>query len=228
MNIGVLLSGCGVYDGSEIHEAVFTLLAIEELGGRAICFAPDKSQHHVIDHTNGEEMKEKRNVLTEAARIARGDIRDIREVNVNQFEALVIPGGFGAAKNLTDWAFNGPDGEVDEEVKRIILNTIKVGKPIAAVCMGPTVVAKALENSNIRAEMTVGTTEESSPYDIKAVSDGMEKLGVKSVMRTVREIAVDKSNKIVTAPCYMMDASVLDIRNNVKQAITEMVGMIKS
>jgi enhancing lycopene biosynthesis protein 2 len=227
MNIGVLFSGSGVYDGSEIQEAVFTLLAIDEIGGRAVCFAPNKNQHHVVNHLNGEEMKESRNVLVEAARIARGNIKDIKSINVNDFEALVIPGGFGAAKNLTSWAFDGPDGDIDEEVKRLIVNCIRIGKPIAALCMGPTVVAKALENSGVEATLTVGSTEAASPYDIDAISKGMEKAGAKSQMKTVNEIAVDEVNKIVSAPCYMMEANIKEIRNNIKQAVDKLVELVK-
>jgi enhancing lycopene biosynthesis protein 2 len=227
MKIGVLLSGNGVYDGSEIQEVVFTLLAIDELGGKALCFAPDKPQHHVVNHLSGEEMNESRNVLVESARVTRGDIKSIMEVNVNDFEALVIPGGFGAAKNLTSWAFDGSEGTIDEEVKRIIVNCIKIGKPIAALCMGPTVVAKALEKSGVFAELTVGTTAAKSPYDIQAISKGMDGIGVKSTMKGVKEIAVDEQHKIVSAPCYMMEASISEVRNNVKQAIVKLIELVK-
>jgi len=168
--IGVLLSGCGVYDGSEIHESVFTLLAIDQLGGKAICMAPNAEQHHVVNHITGNEMPEKRNVLIEAARIARGDIRDLTEVTAAELDALVIPGGFGAAKNLTTWAFNGPDGTINKEVKRIINEVHSAGKPLVGLCMGPTVIAKALENSSTKAHLTVGTTTEASPYEIAAIS----------------------------------------------------------
>lgn len=220
--IGVLLSGCGVYDGSEIHESVFTLLAIDQLGGKAICMAPDAEQHHVVNHITGNEMPEKRNVLTEAARIARGDIRDLAEVTAVDLDALVIPGGFGAAKNLTTWAFNGPDGTINKEVKRIINEVVGAGKPIVGLCMGPTVIAKALEGSGVSAHLTVGTTAEASPYEIAAISQGMEKTGAVSEMRSVREVAVDKQNRIVTAPCYMMEASISEVQANIHHAVAEM------
>jgi enhancing lycopene biosynthesis protein 2 len=223
MKIGVLLSGCGVYDGSEIQEAVFTLLSIDEHGAQAICFAPDMEQHHVLNHLSGEEINEKRNVLVEAARIARGNIKDIRSISVNDFDALVIPGGFGAAKNLTKWAFSGPDGEIVPEVKKLIADAVRAGKPIAALCMGPTVVARALQDSGIKATLSVGSTAEKSPYDIAAISAGMEKAGAVAELKTVREIAVDAQHKIVSAPCYMMDASIREIRENVKQAIDKLV-----
>ena len=228
MKIGVLLSGCGVYDGSEIQEAVFTLLAIEENGAEAVCFAPDKDQAHVINHLDGSiESGVKRNTLKESARIARGKIQSINKTSIDHFDALVIPGGFGAAKNLNKWAFEGPDGDIDHAVRSIIIDMVSAKKPIAALCMGPTVIAKALQGSGIGTKLTVGTDQESSPYDIKGISDGMESVGVMSVMKSIKEICVDEENKIVTAPCYMMEASIMDVRKNTKDAIDKLVSMIK-
>ncbi len=225
MKIGVLLSGCGVYDGSEIHEATFTLLAIDENKAEALCMAPDILQHHVLNHINGEEIDEKRNVLVESARIARGNIRSLKDVACDDIDAMVIPGGFGAAKNLTKWAFEGPAGDINPEVKRIIVEMHDAGKPVCGLCMGPTVIAKALEESGVQVSLTVGTTDESSPYDIKDVSDGMEALGAKAVMHSIREIETDEVNKIVSAPCYMMDASVAEVRGNIKMAVDKLIEM---
>lgn len=219
MKIGVLLSGNGVFDGSEIQEAVFTLLAIDELSGEAVCMAPDIDQHHVLNHLTGEEMPEKRNVLVESARIARGKISNLAEIKVEDLDALVLPGGFGAAKNLTKWAFSGPDGEILPDVKHLIIDMVSKGKPVCGLCMGPTVIAKALEGSGIHAELTIGTTEDPSPYEIKAISEGINKTGAHAIMKKVSEILVDQKNKIVTAPCYMMEASVSEIRKNIRMAI---------
>lgn len=226
MKVGVILSGNGVYDGSEIHEAVFTLLAIDENGAEAVCFAPDIDQHHVVNHLTGEEMEEKRNVLIESARIARGNIMSLAEFRPEDLDALILPGGFGAAKNLTKWAFSGPDGEILPEVKNSILEMVRAQKPVAGLCMGPTVIAKALEESGIRTELTVGTTEQASPYEIKAISEGMEKTGASSVMKTVEEIAVDEENKIISAPCYMMEASISQINRNIKMVIDKLVEFV--
>jgi len=226
MKIAVILSGCGVYDGSEIHEAVFTLLAIQENNAEAVCFAPNVDQHHVINHLTGEEMNETRNVLIEAARIARGNIKPLSGYMANEYDGLAIPGGFGAAKNLTKWAFSGPDGEINQEVKKAINETVLAGVPVAAMCMGPTVIAKALEGSGISSTLTVGTTEEGSPYDIGAISGGIEKTGAVAEMKSIREITIDKKNKIVSAPCYMMDANILEVRENIKMAIDKMISMI--
>ena len=226
MKIGVLLSGNGVYDGSEIQESIFSLLAIAENGAEYICFAPNIDQHHVINHTSGEEMNQTRNVLVESARIARGEIKDLAEINESNFDALLIPGGFGTAKNLTKWAFSGPDGEINDDVKRIILETKNANKPIAALCMGPTVLAKAFEGQAIKASLSVGSSNESSPYEIGAISQGMEKCGAVATNTSVKEIEVDTQNKIICAPCYMMDASILEVRNNVKQAVDKLIQLI--
>ncbi len=225
--IGVLLSGNGVYDGSEIHESVFTLLAIDEHRGKAICMAPNIRQHHVLNHLDGSEMNETRNVLLEAARIARGSITDLALVKADDLDALVIPGGFGAAKNLTTWAFDGPDGAINADVKRIISEMVKARKPVVGLCMGPTVIAKALEGTGLNEHLTVGTTNEASPYEIAAISQGMEKAGAVAEMKSIREISIDRQNRIITAPCYMMEASISDVRNNIKQAIDELFEMFE-
>ena len=226
MKIGVIFSGSGVFDGTEIQEGVFTLLSIKKVGAEALCFAPNIDQHHVINHITGEEMKERRNVLVESARIARGAIQDLADFDASQLDALVFPGGFGAAKNLTGWAFSGPDGDINAQVKEAVLSMVKAKKPVAGLCMGPTVIAKALEKSGISPSLTVGTTTAPSPYEIGAISQGMEKTGAKAVMKTVDEIEIDTKNKIVTAPCYMMEADILQVRNNVQKAIDALVKLI--
>lgn len=218
-NIAVLLAGSGVYDGSEIHEAVLTLLALDEAGASYQCVAPDKPQFHVINHLTGEPISESRNVLLESARIARGKVKALKDMKASDFDALIIPGGFGAAKNLNEWAIKGPDGAIDPEVKAFILDFMRLNKPIGAMCMGPTVVAQALAGSDYHPQLTVGSTAASSPYDIAAISAGMERMGSKAVMRTVQQIEVDVTHKIVTAPCYMMEARISDIRLNTKQLV---------
>jgi enhancing lycopene biosynthesis protein 2 len=224
--VGVILSGCGVYDGSEIQEAVFTLLAIAQNKGQALCFAPDIDQHHVVNHLNGNEMTETRNTLVEAARIARGEIRSLDKFNANELDALVIPGGFGAAKNLTKWAFNGPDGEINAQVKNTIIQMHNQQKPICGLCMGPTVIAKALEKTNAAIHVSVGTDKEKSPYDIAAISGGINATGAIAEMKTVREVCIDTKNKIITAPCYMMEASIVEVKQNIDEAISTVFKLI--
>ncbi len=226
MKIGILLSGCGVYDGAEIQEAVLSMLAVQEIGTEYICISVDAPQHHVINHTTGEEMPETRNMLVEAARIARGEIHNINTIAPADIDALIIPGGFGSAKNFTKWAFEGPDGAILPEVKLLLVNLVNVGKPIAALCVSPVVLAKAFEGSAIHTNMTIGSDKEGSPYSITDFSAGLAKTGVEPVMKTVREIQIDTINKIVTAPCYMMDATILEIRNNIRQAVEALRDLI--
>lgn len=219
MKIGILLSGSGVYDGSEIQETIFSLLAIAENGGTPLFMAPNVDQMHVVNHLSGEEMPESRNVLVESARIARGDIEDTVNISADDIDALVIPGGFGTAKNHTTWAVKGPESEINQDVKRIINEMVSAGKPIAALCMGPTTVAKALEGTKTSPILTVGSTKAESPYDIEAISNGMEAVGAKTEMKTVSELSIDSNLKIVSSPCYMMDASVLEVREGIQKAI---------
>lgn len=226
MKFGILLSGCGVYDGAEIQEAVLAMLAVKEIGADYVCIGVDSPQHHVINHTNGSEMNESRNMLIESARIARGNILNIKDVEPADIDALIIPGGFGSAKNLTKWAFEGPDGAILPEVKLLIVNLVNIGKPIAALCVSPIVIAKALEGS-VHSSLTLGTDQEASPYDIKAFNAGLEKTGVEAVMKSVREILIDEKNKIVTAPCYMMETDILEVRKNIRLAVEALRDLIE-
>ena len=223
MKFGVLLSGCGVYDGAEIQEAILAMLAIKEAGHDYQCISVNQNQHHVINHTNGEEMDESRNMMVEAARIARGDIAEIGTIAPADIDALVIPGGFGSAKNFSKWAFAGPEGEILPEVKLLLVNMANVGKPICALCVSPVVLAKAFQGSEIHAKMTLGTDQNDSPYDIAGFHAGIESVGAKSEMKSIKEISVDIENKIVTAPCYMMDVNIVDIRNNTQMAIAKTI-----
>lgn len=225
MKIGILLSGCGVYDGAEIQEAVLSMLAIAENGAEYMCIGIDAPQHHVVNHLNGAEMAESRNMLVEAARIARGNIVSIKDIDPADIDGLLIPGGFGSAKNFTKWAFSGPEGEMLPEVKLLLVNMVNIGKPVAALCVSPVVLAKALEGADLKTTMTIGSDEASSPYDITAFSAGLEKTGVSAVMRTVEEIHIDDANKIVTAPCYMMDADIVQVRANISQAVKALISL---
>lgn len=221
--IGVLLSGCGVYDGAEIQESVLALLAIQEQNAEYICVGINENQHHVINHTTGEEMKESRNMLIEAARIARGEIIEINTLDINSIDALVIPGGFGSAKNLTKWAFEGPNGKILSSVKKLIISCIENNKPIAALCVSPVVIAKALEGTIYQPQLTIGSTTEKSPYEINSFKQGLEAAGSTTIDKNVQEINIDENLKIVTAPCYMMDAKLIDVRKNISQAITALI-----
>ncbi|MCO6465727.1 MAG: isoprenoid biosynthesis glyoxalase ElbB [Bradyrhizobiaceae bacterium] len=225
-NVGVLLSGCGVYDGSEIHEAVFTLLELAKHGVRTTCMAPDANQLHVVNHLTGQVADEQRNILVESARIARGMIESLADVDVASLDALVIPGGFGTAKNHTTWALHGSECEIRTDVAELIRQMADAGKPIVGLCMGPTTIAKALASTLHHAELTVGTPDEATPYNITEISKGMEILGAKAKYCTVREVAVDAKQRIITAPAYMMEASIVDVHNNIAQAISALMSML--
>jgi enhancing lycopene biosynthesis protein 2 len=226
MKIAVLLSGCGVYDGSEIHEAVLTLLALNRLGAETICIAPDIEQHHVINHLNGSETGEKRNILTESARIARGNIQKLSAVSVNDFDGLAIPGGFGVAKTFTKWAFSGNEGEILPEIKDLLLACFKNNKPIASLCISPVVLAKAVEGSGIKLKLSVGNLESPSPYDINGISAGISKTGSIPNMCGNTDLLFDDLNNVVTSPCYMMEASIAEVFEGIEKTMSKLVEMV--
>ena len=217
MKIGVVLSGCGVMDGSEIHEAVLTLLAIDKAGHDAICMAPNIEQMHVVDHVKNEPTQEKRNVLVESARIARGNIRDIKEVKADQIDALVFPGGYGAVKNLSSFAKDGAECSVQEEVGRLLKEMYEAGKPIGALCIAPAVLAKALGEKS--PELTIGNDAETAKT--------LESMGAKHVPCAVGDIVVDKERRIITTPAYMLAKRVSEVAlgaEKLVKAVLEMVG----
>jgi enhancing lycopene biosynthesis protein 2 len=166
-------------------------------------------------------------MMIEAARIARGEIVNIKDVQPADIDGLVIPGGFGSAKNFTNWAFNGPEGSILPEVKLLLVNLVNVGKPIVGLCVSPVVIAKALQGSKRHPRMTLGNTEKPSPYNIEEMTLGLEKSGVITSYKELKEIEIDKENRIVSAPCYMMEASISDVRKNIRTAIEAMRDIIE-
>jgi len=212
--IAVVLAGCGVLDGAEIHEAVLTLLAIRKLGAEYIIFAPDKEQHHVMNHYTHQESSEKRNVLYESARIARGKIKPLNDFKVSDFDALVFPGGFGVAKNLCTFAFNGSDCTIDSMVEKTIKGMIAAQKPIGAMCIAPVILAKIIGN---KVNLTIGN-------DASTIS-AINKMDAHHVVTGHGEIIVDEKYKVVTTPCYMLDADITQIQQgteNLVKALFEM------
>jgi len=209
----VVLAGCGVYDGAEIHEATLTLYAISKHGGSYDIFAPDIDQAHVINHITGKEMNEKRNVLVEAARIARGKISPLSKFNANNYDAIIFPGGFGAAKNLCTFAFDGPDCKVNIDVEKAIKTMHEQKKPIAALCISPVIIAKVLGN----VELTIGQD--------KGTSEAVERLGAKHIITNHGEVVIDKSNKIITTPCYMLDATIAQIGEGAENVVKAIIDM---
>lgn len=215
-NIGVLLSGCGVFDGAEIHESVLTLLFLDRAGVEAVCVAPNMDQHHVIDHLTQTETDETRNVLVESARIARGAIQDIKGIQAADLDALIIPGGFGAAKNLSNFALKGAEAEVHPEVKRLANEIIAAGKPLGAICIAPATLTKALTGK--APEVTIG----SDPDTASAI----ESMGGAHVNCTVDMIHLDQKNNIVTTPAYMVGPGIKDVAQGIEKLVNQVVAMI--
>lgn len=207
----VILAGSGVFDGAEIHEATMTLYAIVKQGATYEIFAPDIDQHHVVNHITGEEMNEKRNVLVESARIARGKISPLSKFDANNFDALILPGGFGVAKNLSDFAFKGADCIVNSEVEKAIIETNKLNKPIGALCISPAIVAKVLKG----AKVTIGSDE--------GTAKAIEAMGSTNEVTSHGEVIVDKKFKIYTTPCYMLDATIVNIADGALNIIKAML-----
>ncbi len=228
MKIGVLLSGAGVYDGAEIHEAVLTLLEIESLGYEAVCIGIDAPQHHVVNHLNGQEQAQTRNMLEEAARIARGQIREIRTVVPADLDALVIPGGFGSAKNFSSWAFEGPNAQIRPDVKLLLVNMYNVGKPIVALCVSPVLLDLAFEDMAIGQQLTIGSKSAPSPYNISDFQVGLQAKGAQTPDCTIQEICIDVPNRIITAPCYMLEASLPALQQNIRQAMAALKQLLES
>ncbi|MDR1740064.1 MAG: isoprenoid biosynthesis glyoxalase ElbB [Bacteroidales bacterium] len=209
----VILAGCGNKDGAEIGEAISTLLAIDQCGAHYDIFAPDKAQAHTLNYlTNEEQPNEKRNVLLESARIARGDIRPLMEYNASEYDALVLPGGFGAAKNLCDYAFKGAEMTVDSEVSRAVLTTYEAKKPIGALCIAPVILAKLIPNVNVTSGNDPVTTE------------NILKMGARHTPTKAGEYVFDKENNVYSTPCYMLpDARIGEVYSGVYAMIKAIV-----
>lgn len=206
--IGVVLSGCGVYDGSEIHEAVLTLLALSRQGAEAICFAPDKSQADVINHLTGEPMAETRNVLIEAARIARGAVQSLAQADASTLDALIVPGGFGAAKNLSTFASEGAECHVDPDLKRLAQAMHSAGKPLGFICIAPAMLPRIFD---FPLRLTIGTDIDTAEI--------VEDMGGEHVPCPVDDIVVDEDNKIVTTPAYMLAQSIAEAATGIDKLV---------
>ena len=211
--IGVLLSGCGVFDGAEIHESVLTMLALDRAGAEIICMAPNVEQYHVINHLTQEETAEKRNVLVESARIARGEIKDLKEVKGADLDGLILPGCFGAAKNLSDFAFKGADSTVQPEVKRILAEMSAAKKPIGAICISPAPLAKALADK--KPEVTIGNDQ--------GTAEAIETMGGQHKSCTVDMIHVDAGNNVVSTPAYMLGPGIKEVAVGIEKLVNKVV-----
>jgi len=214
--VGVILSGCGVYDGAEIHETVVTLLALDRHGAEAVMCAPDIPQMHVVNHLTGEvEEGAERNVLVESARIARGAVRDVATVDAAELDALILPGGFGAAKNLCDFAVKGADCDVDPGVAALVRAVHDQGKPVAAVCIAPALIAKVLGDEG--PELTIGNDADTA--------GALEAMGAAHVACPVTEFVVDQERKLVSSPAYMLANSISEAAEGIERTVAKLLEM---
>ena len=216
--VGVVLSGCGVNDGAEIHESVITMLALDRAGADIVFMAPNIDQLHVINHYTGSEMDESRNVLMESARIARGKIRDMAEVHASDVDALIFPGGFGVVKNLCDYAMAGTDCSVNPDVKRLATDVHKAGKPIGIICIAPAMFAKIMQGAGDTVELTIGTDEQTSS-DINS-------MGSNHISCPVEDIVIDKKNKIVSTPAYMLAQRISEAAEGIEKLVKEVLAIV--
>eukprot|EP01147_Barroeca_monosierra_P005807 gene5807-9027_t len=220
--VAVLFSGCGVFDGAEIHEASAALVALTRAGIQPRMFAPDKPQHHVINHIGGVEMDgQERNVLLESARIARGDIKPLKELLVTDFDALIIPGGFGAAKNLCDFAIKGPDFQVDPEVKTILTDFQEKKKPIGLCCIAPVIAAKLFQ-----CKVTVGSDKEGDDWPYAGTAQAIQSMGAQHEVHGLDSVCVDDCARIVTSAAFMCNAPFHKIHDNVALMVNKTLDMI--
>ncbi len=215
--IAVLLSGCGHLDGAEIREAVLTLLALDQHGAKAHCIAPDAAQHHVVNHLKGQEASGTRNILEESARIARGEILDLAQAKVSDYDALIMPGGYGVAKNHCSFAFKGAAADVRPDVAAFLGGFFDAKKPVGAICIAPALVALTLAKGGKGATLTIGNDS--------GTASALESLGSRhETHNSAREIAVDESLKLVTTPAYMFgDARISDVFTGIDRLVAEIL-----
>ncbi|MGC9553906.1 MAG: isoprenoid biosynthesis glyoxalase ElbB [Thermoplasmatota archaeon] len=213
--VAVLLAGCGVYDGSEIHESVIALLSIARGGHSYQCFAPDRPQKQVIDHLTGQEMGEERNVLTESARIARGDIQPLSGYRPERYDALIIPGGSGVAKNLFTYALDGEDCHIDEEVQQAIVDTHAAGKPLGAICISPLLVVRAFKGTAVKPTVTLGND--------RRWAEAVRHMGGRHEERTADAVCIDEKNTIVTCPAYTIARTIAEAAAGIEKLVDEVL-----
>ena len=216
--VGVILSGCGVFDGSEIHEAVATLVALDRHGLEAVCLAPDIDQMHVVNHLSGQVMEgEKRNVLVEAARIARGRVSPLTAESVKDLAALILPGGFGAVKNLSDYAVSGVDMQVNGEVRAALQEAHRAGKPIAALCISPVILARIFGKESPR--LTVGAAG--------ADAENLEEMGACHQVTEHEQVVVDERLNLITGPCYMLESTIGQIFRGAEAVVARLARLLQ-
>ncbi|HKM36674.1 MAG TPA: isoprenoid biosynthesis glyoxalase ElbB [Thiopseudomonas sp.] len=212
--VAIILSGCGVFDGAEINETVLTALRLDQLGAQVEFFAPDIIQHHVLNHLSGEEMNEQRNVLVESARISRGLSRDVRELKAADFDAVILPGGFGVAKNLSDFAFKGADCTLEADTLAAIMQFKDAKKPVGLMCISPVLSAKIF---GAGVQCTIGSDE--------GTAAAMTQMGAAHQTTEVDGIVVDEANRLVTTPAYMLAQSISEAAKGINKLVEKVLAM---
>ena len=207
----IILSGCGVYDGTEIHEAVLTMLAIDKNGATYDCFAPDIDQYHTINHLTGQETNDTRNVLVESARIARGKVNSLDNFDECDYDGLIFPGGFGAAKNLSTFAFKGANCIVLEDVKNAVLSMVERNKPVGAMCISPAVIAKILHDVDV----TIGSNADEA--------EEIKKMGARHIIAEHGDVVKDKVLKVFSTPCYNIKATISQVATDAENLVKAML-----
>lgn len=208
-------------DGAEIQEAVFTLYYLDRAGAKVQCFAPDKPQMHVVNHLTGQPTGETRNVLHESARIARGQIKPLSEARMADFDALVMPGGYGAAKNLSNFAVEGADGSVDPDLARLIGEAHAGKKPIVAICISPAVVAMAFKQAGVSARLTVGS-------DADPAAEAIDALGCRHQACSVESFVVDTENHLISTPAYMLGPGPKDVASGIEGSVEALMSWLRA
>jgi enhancing lycopene biosynthesis protein 2 len=210
--VAVILSGCGYLDGAEIHESVITLLALDRAGAEVECLAPDKPQLDVVDHRSGEAVAgESRNVLAESARIARGAIRDVAEARAEDYDAVIVPGGFGAAKNLSSFASKGPACDVDPGVEALLRGAHEAGRPVGLICIAPAVGARLFPD----VELTIGSDPDTA--------GALEQMGAHHKTCAVESFVCDERAKVVSCPAYMLGPGIKDVAAGIEKLVAEVL-----
>ena len=213
--VALILSGCGVYDGSEIYESVLTMLSLENHGASYQCFAPNIEQLHVINHLAGEVAEgESRNVLVESARLARGEVKDLAQAQAADFDAVIVPGGFGATKNLSDFAVNGAQMSVQKDVLQFVQAMHRAGKPTGLICIAPTMAARIFGDG---VKCTVGNDAD--------VATAINNMGALHQTCLVDEVCIDEAMKLVTTPAYMLAGSIAEAAKGINRCVREVLNM---
>lgn len=215
--IGVILSGCGYLDGSEIHEAVLTLLAIDRCGAEAVCMAPNIEQTDVVNHLTGEASSEKRNALVEAARIARGNIKEVTAVSIEELDAIIVPGGYGAAKTLCDFAQKQSDCQVEPAVAQLLSQCLEAKKPLGMICIAPVVLAKVAGQTESAPTLTIGNDD--------GTKQAIEKMGAQHQDCVVTAIVKDETNQVVSTPAYMLANKISEAAEGIEKLVRSIVEM---